>query len=85
MSRRSARSSAYQLIFGYLFSKEIDVKTYETMINAEDIQECDAKYISDVVYGVKERYDELMATIAEHRQKILKSKEFTNPTLQRYC
>lgn len=66
MSRRSARSSAYQLIFGYLFSKEIDVKTYETMINAEDIQDCDAKYISDVVYGVKERYDELMATIAEH-------------------
>ena len=64
MSRRSARLSAYQLIFGYLFSKEIDSKTYETMLGAEDISESDADYISNVVNGVKEHYDELMQMIA---------------------
>ncbi len=41
MSRRSARLSAYQLIFGYLFSKEVDSKTYDAMLNAEDISESD--------------------------------------------
>lgn len=66
MSRRSARLSAYQLIFGYLFSKEIDTKTYETMLNAEDISESDADYISSVVNGVKEHYDELMQMISDN-------------------
>ena len=53
MSRRSARLSAYQLIFGYLFSKEVDSKTYDAMLNAEDISESDAEYIGEVVNGVK--------------------------------
>ena len=66
MSRRSARLSAYQLIFGYLFSKEIDYKTCETMKGAEDISESDAEYIDNVVNGVKEHYDELMQMIADN-------------------
>lgn len=68
MSRRSARLSAYQLIFGYLFSKEIDSKTYETMLNADDITDSDAQYISDAANGVKEHYDELMAIIARNSE-----------------
>ena len=66
MSRRSARLSAYQLIFGYLFSKEVDSKTYDAMLNAEDISESDAEYIGEVVDGVKNHYEELMAMIADN-------------------
>ena len=66
MSRRSARMSAYQLIFGFLFSKEIDQSAYQTMLNAEDIQEKDVEYIDCVVNGVKEHYDDLIDLIASN-------------------
>ena len=66
MSRRSARIYAYQLIFGYLFSKEIDTKSLETMLNADDITESDAEYLTDAVKGVKEHYDELISLIADN-------------------
>ncbi|MCI8421049.1 MAG: transcription antitermination factor NusB [Clostridia bacterium] len=66
MSRRNARLNAYQLIFGYLFSKEIDEQALSAMLEAEDIQEKDGEYIREVVYGVKENYDELMTLIADN-------------------
>lgn len=66
MSRRSARLSAYQLIFEYLFTRELDQKTYETMIGAEDITDADVYYIKKVVAGVNENYDELMQLIADN-------------------
>ncbi|MDE7192310.1 MAG: transcription antitermination factor NusB [Clostridia bacterium] len=66
MSRRNARLSAYQLIFGYLFSKEIDEQSLTAMLEAEDINEADGEYVKKVVYGVKERYEELMALIADN-------------------
>lgn len=66
MSRRSARLSAYQLIFEYLFTRELDQKTYETMIGAEDITDADVDYIKKVVAGVNENYDELMQLIADN-------------------
>ncbi|MDE6275789.1 MAG: transcription antitermination factor NusB [Clostridia bacterium] len=64
MSRRNARLNAYQLIFGYLFSKEIDENSMAAMLQAEDIQEADGEYIRQVVYGVKDNYEELMSLIA---------------------
>ena len=66
MSRRSARLDAYQLIFGYLFSKEVDTATLDTMLNADDITDSDAEYINNVVNGVKDRYDELLSMIESH-------------------
>ncbi|MDE5756470.1 MAG: transcription antitermination factor NusB [Clostridia bacterium] len=66
MSRRNARLNAYQLIFGYLFSKEIDEQSMSTMMEADDIQEADGEYIRKVVYGVKEHYEELMTLIADN-------------------
>mgnify|MGYP001102469347 FL=1 len=66
MSRRNARLNAYQLIFGYLFSKEIDEQSLSSMLEAEDIQDADGEYIKKVVYGVKEHYEELMALIADN-------------------
>ncbi|MDE6211019.1 MAG: transcription antitermination factor NusB [Clostridia bacterium] len=66
MSRRNARLNAYQLIFGYLFSKEIDEQSLAAMLEAEDIQEADGEYIRRVVYGVKEHYEELMILIADN-------------------
>ena len=66
MSRRNARLNAYQLIFGYLFSKEIDEQSLATMLEAEDIQESDGEYIREVVYGVKDHYEELMSLIADN-------------------
>lgn len=66
MSRRNARLNAYQLIFGYLFSKEVDEQSLTTMLEADDIQEADAEYIRKVVYGVKDNYDELMTMIADN-------------------
>ena len=66
MSRRNARLNAYQLIFGYLFSKEIDEQSLATMLEAEDIQEADGEYIREVVYGVKDHYEELMSLIADN-------------------
>lgn len=66
MSRRNARLNAYQLIFGYLFSKEIDEQALATMLEADDIQEADGDYIREVVYGVKDKYQELMTLIADN-------------------
>lgn len=66
MSRRNARLNAYQLIFGYLFSKEIDEQSLSSMLEAEDIQDADGEYIKKVVFGVKEHYEELMALIADN-------------------
>ena len=66
MSRRNARLSAYQLIFGYLFSKEIDEQSLSAMLEAEDINEADGEYIRRVVFGVKDRYEELMSLIADN-------------------
>ena len=66
MSRRNARLNAYQLIFGYLFSKEVDEQSLATMLEAEDIQEADGEYIRGVVYGVKDNYQELMTLIADN-------------------
>ncbi|MDE6372614.1 MAG: transcription antitermination factor NusB [Clostridia bacterium] len=66
MSRRNARLNAYQLIFGYLFSKEIDEQSLNAMLEAEDIHDSDGEYIRTVIYGVKERYEELMTIIADN-------------------
>lgn len=66
MSRRNARLNAYQLIFGYLFSKEIDEQSLAMMLESQDINEADGEYIREVVYGVKEHYEELMALIADN-------------------
>lgn len=66
MSRRNARLSAYQLIFEYLFTRELDRKTYETMIGAEDVTDADVEYISKVVAGVNEHYDDLIELISKN-------------------
>lgn len=66
MSRRNARLNAYQLIFGYLFSKEIDETALNTMVSADDIQQVDEDYIREVVSGVRDNYDDLMSLIADN-------------------
>ncbi len=66
MSRRNARLNAYQLIFGYLFSKEIDETALNTMVSADDIQQADEDYIREVVCGVRDNYDDLMRLIADN-------------------
>lgn len=66
MSRRNARLNAYQLIFGYLFSKEIDEQSLTTMLQADDMQEADGEYIRKVIYGVRDNYEELMTLIADN-------------------
>ena len=66
MSRRNARLNAYQLIFGYLFSKEIDDTALNTMVSADDIQQADEDYIREVVSGVRDNYDDLMSLIADN-------------------
>lgn len=66
MSRRNARLNAYQLIFGYLFSKEIDETALNTMVSADDIQQADEDYIREVVSGVRDNYDALMSLIADN-------------------
>ena len=66
MSRRNARLSAYQLIFEYLFTRELDRKTYETMIGAEDVTDADVEYINKVVAGVNEHYDDLIELISKN-------------------
>ena len=66
MSRRTARIDAYQLIFGYLFSKEIDEQSMAAMLETEDVNEVDGEYIRKVVYGVKDNYQELMTLIADN-------------------
>lgn len=66
MSRRNARLNAYQLIFGYLFSKEIDETALNTMVSTDDIQQADEDYIREVVSGVRDNYDDLMSLIADN-------------------
>ena len=70
MSRRNARLNAYQLIFGYLFSKEIDETALNTMVSADDIQQADEDYIREVVSGVRDNYDDLMSLIADNSKTL---------------
>lgn len=66
MSRRTARQNAYQLIFGYLFTNQIDKNIYDQMIVADDITPEDVEYINNVVNGVQNNYDDLIALIKDN-------------------
>lgn len=66
MSRRTARLNAYQLVFEYLFTRELDKKAYDTMIGAEDITDADVEYIKNVISGVNEHYDDLIELISQN-------------------
>ncbi len=66
MSRRIARDDAYKLVFGYLFSKEIDEQTKAIMLADDSMTDSDVEYLNNVVNGVCEHYDELVEMIAEN-------------------
>ena len=67
-SRRRARDYAYKLIFGYLFNKESDEQTRAIMLADETLTDEDVAYLNQVVDGVKDKYDELIAIVCDNAQ-----------------
>ena len=64
MSRRIARDSAYKLIFEYLFRKERDGFTLDSVCADSNITQADKNYIQTVYDGVIDHFDELVELIA---------------------
>lgn len=65
MSRKIARTYAYQLVFESLFNKE-DTIAKENMFKDPTLTLDDSTYIETVVNGVNEHYDELIDIITRN-------------------
>lgn len=68
MSRRSAREHAYKLIFGYLFTGEIDRTTPEIVADESTLSQADADYLTRVLDAVTQHKDEIDVLISHHAQ-----------------
>ncbi len=62
MSRVTAREAAFKLVFEFLFSGEINKRTFGLFSAAED-DETESEYIREVYCGVIDNYDELVSII----------------------
>ncbi len=65
MSRVLARESAYKLIFEYLFSKEVNDRTFDIFAMG-NLAEEDVAYMKDAYYGVVGKFDSLLDTVSEY-------------------
>ena len=63
MSRKESREKLFQLVFEFCFVGEKNELSLENTLN--DIDDLEKKYISDVYFGIAEKYDELTKEIAE--------------------
>ncbi len=67
MSRKIAREYAYKLIFEYIFTKETeDGISKDIIFQDPELSKIDSEYITSVVHGVKEHYDELLEIISRN-------------------
>ena len=57
--RKLARESAFQLIYEYLFLKELNQETKEALILKNKLDEDDVRYLDEVLNGVVRHQDEL--------------------------
>ena len=62
MSRVTAREAAFKLVFEFLFSGEINKRTFGIFSAAEN-DETESEYIREVYCGVIDNYDELVSII----------------------
>lgn len=62
MSRVTAREAAFKLVFEFLFSGEINKRTFGIFSAAEE-DESESEYIREVYCGVIDHYDELVEII----------------------
>lgn len=64
MSRKTARESVFKLIFEFLFSGELNDRTFEILTATEENAD-DRDYIREAYTGVIDNYDDLVSMISE--------------------
>ncbi|MDR1906376.1 MAG: transcription antitermination factor NusB [Clostridiales bacterium] len=64
MSRKVAREALYQLVFEYLFLKDVNDDTLELMLIDNGLSEDDREYIRDCYLGISKDCDVLIEEIS---------------------
>jgi N utilization substance protein B len=64
MSRKVAREILYQLVFEYLFSKEVNGETLELMLVDGSLSDDDTGYIRESYFGISEKCDKIIDEIS---------------------
>lgn len=70
--RRTARESAYKIIFEYIFTKQLNQRTLQMFLSVQDCED-DRVYLQTVVEGVIASFDQLTQTIMQY------AKDYTSP------
>ena len=66
MSRKNARVLAYQLIFGYVFTKAKNDELLVEYQSDDTLSMDDKDYITRLYDGVVDKYDELISLISDN-------------------
>lgn len=74
MSRIVARDILYKLVFEFLFSNEINDKTFEILTLTSEIDSEDKEYILSMYKGIVDEYDELIFIIDRFSEKFTSSR-----------
>lgn len=69
MSRRQAREAVYKLVFEYIFTKSVNVRTFEILKADATLTDIDKDYIHSTYTGIIEHYDELCSKIANYTDR----------------
>ena len=68
MSRKSARETAYKLIFEYIFNKEKDSLSAQALLNNPNVVKEDVDFTTSLYSGAVERFDVICESIKKHAQ-----------------
>jgi len=70
MNRTKTRELAFQLLYQVEIQKEIDNEAVELFFEINGIGDTDArKYISDIVFGIEDKKENIIAQIAKNIKK----------------
>lgn len=68
MSRKTARETAYKLIFEYLFNKEKDSFSCQVLSSNPNVSKEDLDFTTSLYSGAVERFDDISEIIRKHAQ-----------------
>lgn len=68
MSRKTARETAYKLIFEYLFNKEKDSFSCQVLQSNPNVSKDDLDFTTSLYSGAVQHFDDISSTIKKHAQ-----------------
>lgn len=68
MSRKSARETAYKLIFEYLFNKEEDSFSRQVLLSNPNVSKDDVDFTTSLFSGAVQHFDDISSIITKHAQ-----------------